>query len=102
MGTPSATTQYKNHRFPAESISYAVWLYFRSSLSFHEVEKLLLEHEMVVTYEAIRKLLKGLSYVPRMIITDKLKSYGAAQRKIFPGVEPRQDRYLNNRRRTPM
>ncbi len=44
-----------------------------------------------------RKLLKGLQYVPRVIITDKLKSYGAAKCEILPGVEHRQSRYLNNR-----
>ena len=44
-----------------------------------------------------RKLLKGLQYVPRVIITDKLKSYGAAKREMLPGVEHRQSRYLNNR-----
>ena len=44
-----------------------------------------------------RKLLKGLQYVPRVVITDKLKSYGAAKREILPGVEHRQSRYLNNR-----
>src|SRR5918992_2776468 len=44
-----------------------------------------------------RKLLKGLRYVPRVIITDKLKSYGAAKREMLPGVEHRQHRYLNNR-----
>jgi putative transposase len=43
------------------------------------------------------KLLKGLTYVPRVIITDKLKSYGAAKREILPSVEHRQHRYLNNR-----
>ena len=37
-----------------------------------------------------RKLLKGIQYVPRVIITDKLKSYGAAKREILPGVEHRQ------------
>jgi putative transposase len=37
-----------------------------------------------------RKLLKGLQYVPRVMITDKLKSYGAAKREILPGVEHRQ------------
>ena len=35
--------------------------------------------------------------MPRVIITDKLKSYGAAKREILPGVEHRQHRYLNNR-----
>ena len=44
-----------------------------------------------------RKLLKGLQYVPRVVITDKLKSYGAAKREILPGVEHRQHCYLNNR-----
>jgi putative transposase len=43
-----------------------------------------------------RKLLKGLTYVPRVIITDKLKSYGAALREILASVEHRQHRYLNN------
>lgn len=44
-----------------------------------------------------RKLLKGLRYVPRVIVTDKLRSYGAAKHEILPGVEHRQSRYLNNR-----
>jgi putative transposase len=44
-----------------------------------------------------RKLLKGLTYVPRVIITDKLASYGAAKRELLSSVEHRQHRYLNNR-----
>jgi putative transposase len=44
-----------------------------------------------------RKLLKRLRYLPRVIITDKLTSYGAAKREILPDVEHRQHRYLNNR-----
>jgi putative transposase len=44
-----------------------------------------------------RKLLKGLQYVPRVLITDKLKSYAAAKKKIMPGVEHRQHKGLNNR-----
>ena len=44
-----------------------------------------------------RKLLKGLQYVPRVIITYKPKSYGAAKRELLPGVEHRQSRSLNNR-----
>jgi transposase-like protein len=36
-----------------------------------------------------RKLLKGLQYVPCVVITDKLKSYGAAKREILPGVSLR-------------
>jgi putative transposase len=44
-----------------------------------------------------RKLLKGLCYAPRVIVTEKLGSYGAAKREILPSVEHRQSRYLNNR-----
>jgi putative transposase len=44
-----------------------------------------------------RKLLKGLEYVPRVLITDKLASYGVAHRRLMPGVEHRRSKYLNNR-----
>ena len=44
-----------------------------------------------------RKLLKGLCYVPRVIITDKLKSDEAARKELMPGVEHRQHKGLNNR-----
>ena len=44
-----------------------------------------------------KKLLKGLQYAPRVIITDKLKIYGAAKNDIVPGVEHRQHEGLNNR-----
>ena len=47
--------------------------------------------------QCFRQLLKGLPYVPRVIITEKLQSYGAAKREILPGVEHRQSRSLNNR-----
>jgi putative transposase len=41
--------------------------------------------------------LKGLQHVPRVIATDKLRSYGVARRQLLPKVEHRQSRYLNNR-----
>jgi putative transposase len=167
MNPPPTTNPYKRHRFPAEIISHCVWLYFRFCLSYRDVEELMAERGIILTYEAVRswcrkfgqayanqlrrrrprpgdkwhldevfltihgerhylwravdqdghildilvqrrrdkhaakkffrKLLKGLTYVPRVIITDQLKSYGAAKREILPGVEHRQHRYLNNR-----
>ncbi len=160
MKTNVTVPDYKGYRFPPEIISHAVWLYFRFSLSFRDVEELLAQRGIVVTYETVRrwcltfgqsyanelrrrrprcgdkwhldevylkingkthylwrtvdqdgnvldilvqsrrnkkaakrffrKLLKGLQYVPRVIITDKLKSYSAAKREILPGVEHRQ------------
>ena len=45
----------------------------------------------------LRKLLKKQGTAPRVMITDKLASYGAAKREIMPGVEHRQHKGLNNR-----
>jgi len=158
---------YKRHRFPPEIIAHTVWLYFRFALSYRDVEELLAERGVVLTYETVRqwrrkfgqvyandlrrrrprpgdkwhldevfitingathylwravdqdgtvldilvqprrdkraavkflrKLLKGLQYVPRVVITDKLPSYGAARREVLPSVEHRQHKRLNNR-----
>ena len=40
-----------------------------------------------------RKLLTGLRYVPRVIITDKLRSYSAAKAQVMPSVEHLQQQY---------
>ena len=45
---------YRGHRFPAEIISHGVWLYHRFTLSFRDVEDLLAERGIIVSYEAIR------------------------------------------------
>jgi putative transposase len=167
MKTNATALDYNGFRFPPEMSSHAVWLYFRFSLSFRDVEELLTQRGIVVTSETIRqwtlkfgptyanalrrrrprcgdtwhmdevvltfrgkkhspwravdqdgnvldilvqsrrnknaakrffrKLLKRLQYVPRLIITNKLRSYGAAKREILPGVEHRQHKGLNNR-----
>jgi putative transposase len=48
------TTLYKRHRFPAEIISHCVWLYFRFCLSYRDVEELMAERGILLTYEAVR------------------------------------------------
>jgi putative transposase len=55
------------------------------------------QHDKQAAKRFFRKLLKSCRYVPRVIITDKFKSYGAAKREILPGVEHRQHKGLNNR-----
>jgi transposase-like protein len=45
----------------------------------------------------VKRLLKGLEYTPRVLITDKLRSYVVAKRELLPDVEHRESRYLNNR-----
>ena len=54
MSSPAAKSPYAGHRFPAEIISHAVWLYFRFNLSHRDVEDLLAERGIQVSYEAIR------------------------------------------------
>ena len=44
-----------------------------------------------------RKLLKGSGYSPRVVVTDKLRSYGAAHRELGIGAVHETDRYRNNR-----
>jgi putative transposase len=46
---------YYGYRFPSEIISHGVWLYHRFSLSLREVEDLLAEREIQVSYETIRQ-----------------------------------------------
>jgi putative transposase len=164
--TSSPDPHYR-HRFPAEIISHSVWLYHVFSLSLRDVELILAERGIVVSYETVRRgckkfaasfadrvrrhrprpgdkwymdevfiriqgvqhylwravdqdgvvldilvqarrdgqaakrffkrLLAGLHDEPRVIVTDKLRSYGVAQRQMLPGIEHRQSRYLNNR-----
>ena len=163
----SARSRYRGHRFPPEIIGYAVWVYHRFCLSFRDLEDLLAERGISVSYEAIRqwcwkfgpdyarrlkkkqgrlgdtwyldelfvringrqqylwravdrdgdvidillqsrrdqraaerflrRLLRGQGKQPCRIITDKLKSYGAASRTILPDVTHDTQQYANNR-----
>lgn len=159
---------YRRHRFPAEVIAHAVWLYLRFPLSLRMVEDLLSARGFAVSHQTVRhwvekfgrhfageirrrsagrlgdkwyldevviaiggekhwlwravdqdgfvldvlvqsrrntkaakrlmrKLLKGQGHSPRVMITEKLRSYGAAKREIMPGVEHRSHKGLNNR-----
>jgi putative transposase len=158
---------YKGHRFPPEIISHAVWLYHRFTLSFCDVEDLLAERGITVSYEAIRywcikfgptyarslrrkqgrlgdiwyvdevfiairgkshclwravdqdgdvidilvtkrrdrqaakrffrKALKRQGQAPWQLVTDKLRTYRAAHREVFPSVVHRNGWYENNR-----
>ena len=50
----SDTPSYHGYRFPPEIISHAVWLYHRFCVSFRDVEDLLAQRGITVSYEAIR------------------------------------------------
>ncbi|MFD6326503.1 IS6 family transposase [Streptomyces sp. NPDC058442] len=171
----STSPSYRGHRYPAEVISHCVWLYHRFPLSFREVEELMLQRGVVVSYETIRRwcatfgqayanglrrrrprtgdtwhldevfikingglkylwravdqdgtvldilvqsrrdqaavrrffrrLLKKTRAVPRVVVTDKLRSYGAAHREVIalrraPSVEVPHNRAENSHQPT--
>ena len=49
------TSTYKRYRFPIPIIRRCVWLYFRFSLSYRDVELMMTERRIVVSYETIRQ-----------------------------------------------
>jgi putative transposase len=53
--TPTRAPRYARHRFPAEVISHAVWLYFRFPLSLRMVEEMLAARGIEVSYETVRQ-----------------------------------------------
>ena len=62
------TVSYSRHRFPAEIIQHAVWLYFRFPLSFRDVEDLLTQRGIDVSYETVRRwsVKFGLAYARKL------------------------------------
>ncbi|MGO6906211.1 IS6 family transposase, partial [Rhizobium ruizarguesonis] len=49
----SRDISFKRHRFPPQIIAHAVWLYLRFNLSLREVEEMLLERGIDVSYETV-------------------------------------------------
>ena len=48
-------SRYKRHRYPPEIISYSVWLYHRFIISYCDIEDLLAQRGVIVSYESIRR-----------------------------------------------
>ena len=46
---------YRRHRFPAPIIQHAIWLYLRFTLSYRDVEDLLAERGLNLSYETVRR-----------------------------------------------
>jgi len=55
MKEQTRSPTYKRHRFPAEIIGHAVWLYCRFALSYRDVEELLAARGVVLTDETVRQ-----------------------------------------------
>ena len=158
---------YRRHRFPPEIIQHAIWLYLRFTLSYRDVEELLAERGLDISYETVRrwvlkfgpaiarrlrqrrprpsdrwhldemvvriagkrmylwravddegevldilvqrrrdtraalrlmrKLLKKQRFVPKLLVSDKLRSYGSAFRRLRLSCRHEQGLRKNNR-----
>jgi putative transposase len=96
-------------RFPAELIAHAVWLSHGFRLSRRAAETIPARRgpgrdlpvrsrrSAQAAKRFVPKLPKGPRHVPRVIVPDKLRSCGAAEREVPPGVEHRRSRYLDDR-----
>src|SRR5881628_109859 len=73
--TAPASPSYAGHRFPAEVISHAVWLYFRFPLSLRMVEEMLAARGIDVSHETVR-----LEHLPGQSVPAILASLQAAMR----------------------
>jgi len=60
---------YRCHRFPPEIIQYAVWLYSKFKLSYRDIEDLLAERGLDISYETIRRWVNkfGADYARRIL-----------------------------------
>jgi len=70
-----AEISYRRHRFPPVIIQHAVWLYLRFTRSYRDVEELLAERGLDISYETVRcwVLLKKQGFAPKLLVTDKLR-----------------------------
>jgi len=50
-----ALLSYRRHRFPASIIQHAIWLHLRFTLSYRDVEDLLAERGLDISYETVRR-----------------------------------------------
>ena len=46
---------YRRHRFPGEIISHCIWVYYRFSLSYRDIEEMMAQRGVKVSYETIRQ-----------------------------------------------
>ena len=84
-------SRYNGHRFPSEIISYAVWVYDRFCLSFRDVEDLLAERGIIVSYEAIRIWCQkfGPDYARKLKRRQgRLRRYSALRRSLHSNQRP--------------
>jgi putative transposase len=88
---------YKRHRFPPDIISYAVWLYYRFSLSHRDIKDLLAELGITVTRESIRLWCIKFGSIYTRRLKRKHRSYGVAHRELIPEAIHSTKQYENNR-----
>jgi transposase-like protein len=92
---------YSRHRFPPEVIWHTAWLYLRFTLSYSEgkILDVLVQprRDKAAALKLMRKLLKKHGFASSVLVTNKLRSYGAARRELGPSAPHEQGVRKNNR-----
>src|SRR5438552_14119825 len=81
-----APLSYRRHRFPPAIIQHAIWLYLRFTLSYRDVEELLAERGLDVSYETVRRWV--LKFGP--LITRKQRDRRRVQTRYGLGASARR------------
>ena len=79
---------YRRHRFPPPIIQHAIWLYLRFTLSYRDVEELLAERGLGVSYETVRR--RVLKFGPG--IARNLRRSPTPERSVAPRRDGRSHR----------
>ena len=82
MSSTPAKSPYAGHRFPAEVISHAMWLYFRFPLSLRMVEEMLAARGIVVSHKTVRQW--ALKFGQHVRQSDPAEA-AACRRQVAPG-----------------
>ena len=113
---------YRGYRFPATILSHCVWLYFRFSLSYRDVEELMAQRGIVVSHDTVRERCHKSSHAETRTLErnsfasdwkrSAVRAMGhhhpeaaqlcSAKAEVMPSVEHQQQGRLNNRAETPI
>ncbi len=70
---------YRGYRFPPEIISHAIWLYHRFTLSLRDIEDLLAERDIIVSYETIRRRVFRSAWTASLLFAEGCMNFRDAQ-----------------------
>ncbi len=81
-------TRYSGYRFPPEIIQQAIWLFLRLTLSLRDVEDVLAERGVAVSYETVRRWVNHFGLIIAADLRKRrLKPHHLASRRVYPKID---------------